>query len=155
MKGVAPLTGKERAVDDTSGACVPNHAPGLKFWDESAQSLCALGNAVCIVTTEKGYVGGEQVTNNSICLEKSWAENMNKVCMALGDCGGKVNFVGDEGYKDGYKVGNKSSDNSTTGSGSSTTTGTQTNTGTVGQTFTNSSGSVTANVIGFITKLFK
>ena len=42
-------------------------------------------------------LGGE----NCDCLSEEWARNANRVCTALGDCGGDINYVGDYN-DDGY-----------------------------------------------------
>lgn len=94
-----------KASDKNSGACVPQISPGLKFWDGSeAQSICAQANAKCIVTFEKGLFSGEKCVGNCDCLTDEWTKQRNDVCMALGDCGAKINWVGDSGYKIGYNV---------------------------------------------------
>lgn len=113
---VAPITGnalfgggdEEAAVEETQtnrpeGVCVPNFAPGIEFWkDGNARQMCGIANAKCIVTYEKGLIGGEKCVENCECEEDSWALEANRVCSALGDCGGYVNYIGayeDDGYK--------------------------------------------------------
>jgi len=87
------------------GSCLPKDTPGIKFWEgDEAKNICAQGNAQCIVTFEKGLFSGEKCVDNCNCLSKDWAKQRNDICMALGDCGAKINWIGDTGYKKGYNV---------------------------------------------------
>ncbi len=87
------------------GACIPKNSPGLKFWEgESTKAICAQANAACIVTFKKGVFGGEECDDNCQCLSEGWKRERAELCKALGDCGPKVNWVGQEGYKPGFKV---------------------------------------------------
>ena len=86
---------QESGVQFGGGACLPTVPNGLKFWqDGDAQSVCSLGNSVCVVEYEKGLIGSEKVVNNKECLEQSYAQKMNEVCYSLGDCGAYVNLAG-------------------------------------------------------------
>ena len=113
---IAPITGnsvfgggsdeEEEESTETNrpgGICVPNFPPGLEFWEESsAQPICGQANAKCVVVYEKGLIGGEKIVEGEECLEEGWATSANRVCAALGDCGGYVNYNGeytDDGYK--------------------------------------------------------
>ncbi len=88
-----------------NGACLPLNTPGIDFWEgEGSLAICSQGNAACVVTFEKKIVGGEKCVDNCECLEGSWVSDRNNVCVALGDCGPKINWVGQEGYKKGYEV---------------------------------------------------
>lgn len=88
-----------------SGVCLPKNTPGIKFWGgEEAKSICAQANAQCIVTFEKGVVGKEKCVGNCECLDESWQKQRAEICLALGDCGPKINWLGDLGYKPGYNV---------------------------------------------------
>lgn len=119
-------------TDETSnrpdGICVPNIAPGLKFWEgESSKQICGQAKAKCVVEIELSLLDSlkneyddfedairdedyERAYNlcegldgkNCECLDDSWVESANGVCNALGDCGGDVNYNGDYS-KDGYK----------------------------------------------------
>lgn len=88
----------------SNGLCVPKNTPGLKFWEgEEAKQVCAQGNAKCIVVFEKGLFGGEKCKENCQCLTDEWTKERADICMSLGDCGPKINWIGEEGYKPGYK----------------------------------------------------
>jgi hypothetical protein len=81
--------------------CVPKFAPGFDFWkaaESDAQTLCALGNANCIVKFEKGIFGDPECVENCECLGSGWAAEQNRVCVALGDCGAIENYLGHAGY---------------------------------------------------------
>lgn len=109
---VAPITGhasKDDEVEESvsnrpDGVCVPSFPPGLKFWSGTAQQNCGIANAKCVVVKEEGLIGGEKIIEGEECLDENgdWAERANRVCVALGDCGGYVNYNGvytDDGYK--------------------------------------------------------
>jgi len=88
-----------------NGACLPQNPPGLNFWEgENTQSICAQANAVCVVSFEKGLFGGRDCKENCECLNDDWEKDRTEVCRALGDCGPGVNWVGQEGFKKGFKI---------------------------------------------------
>jgi hypothetical protein len=115
---VAPITGnaflgmggseEETAAEETttnrgSGVCVPDFAPGFNFWkDGDAQAICSQATANCIVTYEKGLIGGSwKCIEGCECLEDGWALQANQICTSLGDCGAGINYLGtymDDGY---------------------------------------------------------
>lgn len=87
--------------DKEKGACVPLFPPGFDFWSGGdSQALCSMANAQCIVKYEKKLVGGKKCVENCHCLEDEWEDSMNEACIAIGDCGSKVNYIGVEGYYD-------------------------------------------------------
>lgn len=88
-----------------TGACIPKNTPGLKFWEgEAAKAVCTQGSAACIVTFKKSLIGKEECVGNCQCLTEGWQKERAAVCKALGDCGPKINWIGSEGYKQGFKV---------------------------------------------------
>ncbi len=91
--------------NSSSGACIPKNTPGLKFWEgEEAKNICAQGNYACVVKFEKGLFGGEKCVDNCECLKEGWEKQRKDVCLALGDCGPKINWQGEEGYKPGFEI---------------------------------------------------
>ncbi|MFA5061136.1 MAG: hypothetical protein WC494_02385 [Candidatus Pacearchaeota archaeon] len=106
---IAPLTGLATSTetDDSytgeNGVCVPQFPPGFNFWsDTTTQQVCGQGSVTCTVITEKDIFGNEKVIEGKECLEEQWALEANRICTALGDCGGYVNYVGeytDDGYE--------------------------------------------------------
>jgi hypothetical protein len=116
-KAVAPITGnaifgggdesskteEKTSTNRPDGVCVPDIPPGLKFWQEGdSQSQCSLASSKCIVTYEIGKFSGKQCVGNCECINEDWALAMNRVCMSLGDCGAKTNFIG-KVTEDGYE----------------------------------------------------
>jgi len=95
-------------------ACVPEHPPGLKFWESGeSQGICAVANSQCEVKfVERGYFfSSKDCEDNCECLEDSWINKQLEKCEAVGDCGAKVNFVGAAGNREGYKVKKKKIEN--------------------------------------------
>jgi len=89
------------------GACVPEIPPGLRYWEgEEAAGICAQANALCPVTYEKGVLDDEwECVKNCECLPGGELEATRaQLCMALGDCGPKTNFVDDRGRGEGYAI---------------------------------------------------
>ena len=99
--------------DDEGGACIPQNAPGIQFWQgEEALSICAQANAQCVITLEKGLFGGKECEDNCHCCNDEyddcsgnddWVEQHADICMAIGDCGPAVNWIGQAGYRPGYE----------------------------------------------------
>ncbi len=90
------------------GACVPKIPPGLKFWQgDEAKTVCAQANALCPVTYEKKIGEDWKCSKNCECDPDENPQILAQraqVCMAMGDCGPKVNYVGAKGYTKGYEV---------------------------------------------------
>src|SRR3989344_3927247 len=61
------------------------------------------GNAICIVTFEKGLFGDAKCKSGCECLAETWEQKQAELCTALGDCGPNINWVGQPGYRAGYK----------------------------------------------------
>jgi hypothetical protein len=88
-------------IDSEEIKCVPKFPPGFNFWEEGdAESLCSIADTECIVTYEKKIAGGKKCVENCHCLKESWKDEMNEICISLGDCGSNVNYIGVEGYND-------------------------------------------------------
>ncbi len=78
----------------TNGTCLPNVPPGLKFWEEGeAQGVCKQGTNICVVKFERDLFGHSKCVRNCECLDKSWIEQQNQMCVSMGDCGSYVNYV--------------------------------------------------------------
>ncbi|MBU0907296.1 MAG: hypothetical protein KKD18_05860 [Nanoarchaeota archaeon] len=102
---------KFKSGDRELGGCVPKTPPGLKFWgteegdNAEAASICSQANAMCPVTYEKGLVGGGwECVENCECLDEGLQLQRAQLCMAMGDCGPKVNYIGSSGRTAGYKI---------------------------------------------------
>ncbi|MFH1425431.1 MAG: hypothetical protein ABIG28_01730 [archaeon] len=88
------------------GACVPENPPGLRYWEgEEAGSICAQANAFCPVKYEKGIGGDWECVENCECLPGGSLELQRiQLCMSLGDCGPKTNYLGVKGRGMSYKT---------------------------------------------------
>ncbi len=85
--------------------CLPMNPPGLQFWQgEETKKICAQGNAQCIVVFEKGLFGGEECKSGCECLTSNWLAQHTNVCNGLGDCGPNSNWLGQDGYTEGFKL---------------------------------------------------
>ncbi len=83
--------------------CVPKYAPGfdLKKNAEGGELSCAFANQKCTVVYVK-ELDGWDVEVNEGCLKEGFTQQMNDLCMSLGDCGASVNYNGD--LTKNYKV---------------------------------------------------
>ncbi len=76
--------------------CVPRYPPGFDL-DKNAEGgelSCAFANQKCTVLYVK-KISGWDIEVNEGCLKEGFAQQMNDLCMSLGDCGAKVNYNGD------------------------------------------------------------
>ncbi|MFH1586147.1 MAG: hypothetical protein ABIB79_05250 [archaeon] len=84
--------------------CVPNFPPGFDFWEAEgdAESLCSSSSATCVVTCEEGLIGGEDCDDPKGCLSGRWKDDLNEMCIGIGDCIGKdystTNYIGIPGF---------------------------------------------------------
>jgi cytochrome c oxidase subunit IV len=83
--------------------CVPKYPPGFDLksegGQESAKKLCSLATQKCTVIYEKKISGWKCIANCD-CEKAKFTQQMNDLCISLGDCGGYVNIEGktDAGY---------------------------------------------------------
>lgn len=94
----------ETTTNRPDGVCVPSYSPGFEFWEEGdAKGICSQATARCVVKFEEGLLDSEpECVENCECLEAGWAQQANEICVALGDCGGYLNYNGeytDDGYE--------------------------------------------------------
>lgn len=82
--------------------CIPLNAPGFDFWETEGEAvdLCEEASEQCIITYEKSLGGSWKCADNCKCLEQGWEAEMNDICISIGDCGIKKNYLGFEGYND-------------------------------------------------------
>ena len=92
-------------------ACVPEYPPGFDLSNAEnadATAVCKAASQTCEVTyvkVAKQFWGGEwKCVFNCECEEYIFAEQMNNLCISLGDCGGYVNLNGD--YTSNFKIKN-------------------------------------------------
>ena len=94
--------------DDSApkGICTPKYSPGFTTGNSND---CGVASTVCyvkmrkpirsVVTQEGWTCDTSKSSSNCSCLENSWENSMNQVCTQFGDCGNKVNYIGEFGYK--------------------------------------------------------
>ena len=101
------------------GACVPLYAPGLNFWNDTtkeAETACFTASQACVVKFSRTKLDAAQgnawkCTENCQCLglqyhgsikdaklDNPWSKQQMGLCLALGDCGSKTNYVQTKGY---------------------------------------------------------
>jgi hypothetical protein len=81
---------------------VPNSPPGFDIKNnyDSALGLCSFASQTCTVVEVK-RIGGWKCEVNCDCKTQKFTQQMNDLCISLGDCGGYVNTEGeyaDDGY---------------------------------------------------------
>jgi len=86
--------------------CLPKYNPGFdtKDYGETANALCKLGSRSCTISFVKEFDIGDlfnsggarwNCVSNCQCLTDSFATQMNDMCISLGDCGTKANYIGE------------------------------------------------------------
>jgi hypothetical protein len=100
IEGIGLFAGGNYKGSKGMGACVANSPSGSDFWspEGDTEQICSTASTECIVEYESGLSGGKKCVKNCECLSKDWEEKMNQACVALGDCGSSVNYVGVQGY---------------------------------------------------------
>ncbi len=95
---------KEVNIDDgfKFNMCAPKYPPGFDLGanSESAEGICSMASQTCTVVYVKKISGWKCVANCD-CEKAGFAQQMNDLCMSLGDCGASSNYLGeysDEGY---------------------------------------------------------
>jgi hypothetical protein len=82
--------------------CSPKYSPSFDLQENPAggEMICGSASQKCTVTWVK-KISGWKPAINAGCLEPKFAEQMNDMCMSLGDCGASVNYQGDltENYR--------------------------------------------------------
>ena len=77
--------------------CAPKYTPGFDLTARggSAASICSLATQTCTVVYVHQLFGGWKCKANCDCETPKFAEQMNDLCISLGDCGTKTNYLGD------------------------------------------------------------
>lgn len=84
--------------------CVPKYPPGFDLQKnaEGSQLSCSFASQKCTVFYVKKIFEGWDCVANCECEKAVFTEQMNDLCMSLGDCGASVNYNGD--LSQSYKV---------------------------------------------------
>jgi len=88
-----------------TGYCTPLNQPGFDFWtgDNNGEGICSLGTVSCQYRTTKSVATGSGVDDGAECINSDnsvkpeWIQAMNYRCMQIGDCGPKLNYIGQPG----------------------------------------------------------
>jgi hypothetical protein len=116
--------------NDSNGVCVPKYAPGFERAVEKEEedgstvvTPCGIASSTCVVKLKEhwtswggwkcdsGFLGTKYDENNCSCVEdadgnydggKYWASKFINICTSLGDCGSKVNYIGELGSSNKY-----------------------------------------------------
>ncbi|MBI2044207.1 hypothetical protein HYT24_02480 [Candidatus Pacearchaeota archaeon] len=78
--------------------CLPQYPRGFDMKEETVTGsdvLCSIANTECTVVYVKTLSGGWKCAENCDCEKKEFSEKMNDFCVALGDCGSYINYVGE------------------------------------------------------------
>jgi len=79
--------------------CAPKYPTGFDLSNNrgqtSADSVCSLANQKCTVIYKKSWSGKWKCKVNCDCEDREFVEQMNDLCISLGDCGSYVNYVGE------------------------------------------------------------
>ena len=83
--------------------CTPKYPGGFDLQEnpDGGELSCQFGSQKCTVIYIK-RIEGWYVAVNENCLSSGFTEQMNDLCMSLGDCGAKVNYNGD--FTKNYKI---------------------------------------------------
>lgn len=91
-------------------ACLPRYPVGLWFWEseterqhqaqQTAGQICMFASQQCLVKLEKSIIleGDWDCVENCECLSNNWKDEMNSMCVVMGDCGVLENYRGIQGY---------------------------------------------------------
>lgn len=89
--------------------CAPKYPGGFAFdgqYQKTANQICSRASKTCVVTYEKPTPFSPcTCVENCECEEAIFTQEMNDVCISMGDCGGYVNYLG-KYTSGGYSVSN-------------------------------------------------
>ncbi|MFC1682119.1 hypothetical protein ACFL0X_00710 [Nanoarchaeota archaeon] len=76
--------------------CVAKYPKGFDLKDVSGSNnfYCSLGSRTCTMIYEKNLLGELECKKNCDCKKGEFVEQMNDLCISLGDCGTYINYKG-------------------------------------------------------------
>ena len=74
--------------------CVPKYPRGHNFNMTVDTTSCGAATVTCPVVYEKNWLGEKECDTNCRCRNSEFAQEMNDLCISLGDCGSYINWVG-------------------------------------------------------------
>jgi len=101
--------GSQKVGGEASGACYPLNSPGFDFWagEGNGDAICSYASISCDYEIEKNGLAQYSFKSGSACIngpdpkertiKASWANEMNSRCIQVGDCGPKLNYLGQPG----------------------------------------------------------
>jgi len=77
--------------------CTPKYPRGFEQEDKSNLNgkICSVADKECTVIYQKQLFGGWKCIANCECEKKKFSEQLNNLCVSLGDCGSYINYIGD------------------------------------------------------------
>ncbi|MBU2104718.1 MAG: hypothetical protein KKF67_03010 [Nanoarchaeota archaeon] len=78
--------------------CVGRYPKGFDLTEENddlAKEICSLGSQTCTVLYEKDWKGRWKCKKNCACETGTFTQQMNDLCVSLGDCGTYINYIGE------------------------------------------------------------
>ena len=86
--------------DFTYDICTSRYPKGFDLAEtekgKTQERLCDIGSQNCTVLLKKGWFKSDYTCEkNCECKTKLFTQQLNDVCISLGDCGSYINFVGD------------------------------------------------------------
>ena len=90
-----------------TGVCAPLNTPGFDFWNGTmnGDNICSQASIICPYKVSKSLAGGYSLDKGSECITSaedrtiraSWVGEMTQRCVSIGDCGPKLNYLGQPG----------------------------------------------------------
>ncbi|MFH1586149.1 MAG: hypothetical protein ABIB79_05260 [archaeon] len=74
--------------------CVPEYPRGFIPEDPMNKEICSIGSQTCTVVYVKDWKGDWNCEVNCACESAAFAQQMNDLCISLGDCGSYINYKG-------------------------------------------------------------
>ncbi len=75
--------------------CVGKYPKGFSLEEpEKNKDACSAASQTCTVIYKKNWAGSWKCKKNCNCRNKEFAEQMNDLCISVGDCGSYINYVG-------------------------------------------------------------
>ena len=84
----------------TFDVCVPKYKPGFARDDSASAARCGVATLSCKYVKVKGLFSSKEI--NKECVNEKFTQQMNDLCMSVGDCGAEANYLGD--LSKSYKV---------------------------------------------------
>ena len=74
--------------------CVPRYPKGADLTNAIDEGMCGFASVTCTGTEEKNFDNSWDWISNKDCKNVEFIEQMNDLCVSLGDCGSYINYIG-------------------------------------------------------------